>query len=45
MEFCYKSVKMSLFEKVRENQSWAGNFLIFILSFEFYFENFHLLTG
>ena len=31
MEFCYKSVKMSFFEKVRENQSWSGNFLCFIL--------------
>ena len=41
MEFCYKSVKMSFFEKVRENQSWSGNFLFFIFIFLFYFENFH----
>ena len=38
MEFCYKSVKMSFFENVRESQSWSGNFLIF--NFYFYFENF-----
>ena len=25
-EFCLQSVKMSNFEKVRENQSWSGNF-------------------
>ena len=41
MEFCYKSVKMSFFEEVRENQSWSGNFLFYILIFYFYFENFH----
>ena len=33
MEFCYKSVKMSFFEEVRENQSWSGNFLIFYFDF------------
>ena len=33
MEFCYKSVKMSFFEKVRENRFWSGNFLFFILIF------------
>ena len=27
-EFCLQSVKMSNFEKVRENQSWSGNFLL-----------------
>ena len=30
---CYKSVKMSFFEKVRESQSWSGNFFILILIF------------
>ena len=41
MEFWYKSVKMSFFEKVRENQYWSGNFLFFIWIFQFYFESFH----
>ena len=27
-EFCLLSVKMSNFEKVRENQFWLGNFLL-----------------
>ena len=27
-EFSLQSVKMSNFEKVRENQSWSGNFLL-----------------
>ena len=44
-EFCYKSVKMSFFETVRENQSWSGNVLFFIFIFYFYFENFHPQTG
>ena len=33
MEFCYKSVKISFFEKVRENQSWSGNFFFFVFLF------------
>ena len=42
MEFCYKSVKMSFFEKVRENQSCSGNFLFFILIFSFVLKTFIL---
>ena len=42
MEFCYKSVKMSFFEKVRENQSWSGNFVFFILNFKSYLRTFML---
>ena len=44
-EFCYKSVKISFFEKVRENQSWSGKFFNFLLilftCIYFYLENFH----
>ena len=32
-EFCCKLVKMSFFEKVRENQSWSGNFFYFLFLF------------
>ena len=43
MKFCYKSVKMSFFEKVRESQSWSGNFFfIFFLFFSFILKTFVL---
>ena len=45
MEFCYKSVKMSLFENVRENQSWSGNFLFLFLFFSFILKTFILKLG
>ena len=32
-EFCLQWVKMSNFEKVRENQSWSGNFHLFFYTF------------
>ena len=44
-EFCYKSVKKSFFEKVRENQSWSGNFYLFIFFFTFVLKSIFLKLG